>query len=350
MNHWFARLLAGLCLSLSLVSAAEPAKEKSPADLAADAYFKLRDNKEAKPTADRLQQVLKAGLDFIGEYPTHARTNGIINSLATFGNTMGEKSQAALREHWLAQVSYEIANRRVGSSDELRAALAALDAAAVGAETKEKLTRENLTRLRDKIDALAGLPGGNRFLVDREREYLDLLRLSSPATAEAFALKLSEHKDKKVAAMARDELNLMELRKQPIDLKFTALDGRVIDLATYRKKSLAIFFWSTANANSAKDLEQLRSTQATYSKVLEVITVSYDAEADRAKLEQFIKDKKVKWPVYFDGKGKEGETWAKLNVRNVPTLVLVYPDGTLANANLRLNRLEPEVKKIAKIK
>ncbi len=350
MHRLLVRLAVGLALSLATAFAAEPAKEKSPADTAADAFFKLRDAKDAKPAPDRMQQVLKAGMAFIIENPTHSRTGAVITSLATFGTTMNDKSQAALRDYWRAQVSYEVTNRRMGAEDDVRAALAALDAAVLASEVREKPGRENLGRLREKIDTLAGLPGGDRFLSTREQEYLDILKVTNPTAAEAHATKLSTHKDKRVAGMARDALNLMEMGKQPLDLKFTALDGRAVDTTAFRKKAVAVFFWSAANANSVKDLEALKELQSTYRTALEIVLVSYDAESDRAKVEQVVKDKKLKWPVHFDGKGKENETWSKLNVRSVPVLMLIAPDGMLVNANLRVNRLEAEIKKMFKLK
>lgn len=352
MKRSLAFAIVGLAMLSAgpLFSQSKDAKEKSPGDVAADAFFKLRDNKEAKPTPERIQQVLKTGLGFITEFPAHGRTGAVISSLATFGATLNDKSQAALRDYWRAQVGYQVINLRMGASDELRAALAALDAANAAAEAREKFNRENLAKLREKIDALAGLPGGDRFLSAQEKEYLELLKATNPDAAEAHAKKLADHKDKRVAGMARDELNLMEARKQPVDIKFTALDGRAVDLAGFRKKAVVLYFWSVANENSVKDLDLIREVQGAHRNVLEVVTVNYDAAADRAKVEQLVKDKKIKWPVHFDGRGKENETWARLNVRNVPTLVLIYPDGMLANASLRANRLEAEIKKMFKLK
>ena len=55
MKCLLLRLGLGLAICSASLSAAEPAKEKSPGDLAAEAFFKLRDDKEAKLDGARIQ-------------------------------------------------------------------------------------------------------------------------------------------------------------------------------------------------------------------------------------------------------------------------------------------------------
>lgn len=349
-----ARLFVSAVLAVFLAGPlfAQPkeAKASSPGDLAADQFLKLRNNREAKATPERLQQVMKAGMDFIVAYPAHSRTNGIITSLAGFGSTMPDKSQAALRSWWTAQLNYEVVNRRPGASDDLRAALAALEAANAGVETREQFSREKLTRFREKIDALAGMPGGARFLPAQEKEFLEILKITNPAAAEAHARRLAGHADRRVAAMAKDELNLMEVRAQPYALQFTALDGRAVDVTTLRRRAVALYFWSVGNEDSLKELETLKGLQGTYRAQLEIVTINLDAEADRARVLQAVKDRRIRWPVHFDGRGRDNEAWMKLNVRTAPALVLFDPAGMLVHASLRVNRLEAEIKRMFRIK
>ena len=68
------------------LAAAKAAKapEKSPADLAGEAFGKLYSDKEAKLSQERFTQVIAAGLDFLTKYPTHWRANNVIKDLAFF--------------------------------------------------------------------------------------------------------------------------------------------------------------------------------------------------------------------------------------------------------------------------
>lgn len=94
---------------------------------------------------------------------------------------------------------------------------------------------------------------------------------------------------------------------------------------------------------------------------LELVTASFDKAEDRAKLEKYIKDNRITFPVYFDGKGT-GADWAKkLNANSVPRLYVFDQKGILQTSiqgapvavvtpNLPVDQLEPTVKKLLNIK
>lgn len=337
---------------LSAQSGAKGAKDKSPGDAAADAYYALRDNKEAAVTGQRLQQVMAAGLTYLAEHPAHGRVSSVINSLATFGSTMRDKKLAPMLSYWNSQLKYEAVNRRTqaGISDELRAIWTTLEAAVAGYEVRLAPGRENLAAFREKIDRLADLPGASRFLSGQEKEFLAVLSELNPGGGAAYARKLLEHPDKKVATMAREELNLVEVRSKPYELTFTALDGREVDFAGLRGKAVLLFFWSAANENSLKDLDALAEIHRNYRLEFEIVTVCYDPETERAKVAKLVKDRKLKWPVYFDGQGKENAFGAMLNVRTLPAGFVFDKKGMMVANGLRANRVEAVVKKILGVK
>lgn len=74
--------LAGAVCAQAPAAKAAKAPEKSPADLAGDAFGKLYSDKEAKLSQERFTQVIAAGLDFLIKYPTHWRANNVIKDLA----------------------------------------------------------------------------------------------------------------------------------------------------------------------------------------------------------------------------------------------------------------------------
>ncbi len=349
------RLLTGFGLMIALCGplVAEN-KPKSPEDLAFDEFIKLRDDKEAKLGPARFQKLIATGVGFITQNPTHRRTESAITALANFGSTMRDvkdKSQMALRASWLPALKFELVTQRHNEklSDDAHAAVAALEAAVAGVEARQEFSRDTAATYRDKIDALAAQPGGGRFLLTQEREYLELLIQGSPRMAEVQGQKLAEHADKKIAAMARDQLNLMEIRKQPYELKFTALDGREVDFEQLRGKLVLLTFWSAANEGSVKEQVEIKDIVDSYRKQVAVIGVAYDKAEDREKVLKAIKENKLTWPHHFGGQGKDVAFGEKLGVRTVPSTALFDQKGMLVGF-VRANKLEAELKRLLGIK
>ncbi|MDI1247319.1 MAG: TlpA disulfide reductase family protein [Lacunisphaera sp.] len=349
MNRLLARLAAGLALSLAFTfaSAAEPAKGKSPGDVAAEAFFKLHGDKEAPLNAARIQQLQAAGFGFLTSYPTHSRAGSVINALVTFGSTIRDKKLAPLRDYWGSQLNYEIVNRRTKSdvTADVGLVLASLDAACVGSVVKTAGSREKLDNYRAKIDQLAELEGSMRFRPAHERDYIQVVYTLNAKAGEAQARKLAGHPDKKLAAVGQEELNLIELAKGPLELKADTLDGRGFDAAQLRGKVLYFIFWSTTDEASQKDLTPLKDYYKPYQKLgVEIITVSHDT--DRAAAEKFMKDKGYVWPVLFDGRGTKGEFSMKLNIAKLPGSALFNQQGLFVSNTVRTSKLEPEVMKL----
>jgi hypothetical protein len=113
---------------------------------------------------------------------------------------------------------------------------------------------------------------------------------------------------------------------------------------------VAVYFWTSTNANSTKNWDALRTVHGTYKKKgMELVTVSFDKAEDREKVMAYVKSN-VGWPVHFDGKGNKNEEWAKLGVTGVPRLVVFDAKGLMLSNNVAITQLEPAVKAILKIK
>lgn len=329
---------------------AAPTAQKSPADLAADEFYKVRNQQGAKQDQAQFAKVIAAGIAYLQQYPTQNRAADIVRDLGNYATEkLRDKATAPMRPVYVTQLQYEALNARYkeGLSEEAKAAIAALAASAADAEARDMANRQNLEALREKIDALAQVPGSARFLVARERSYFEILSFSNAGKGEEHLKSLLTHAQKPVADMARQELDLLEIRKQPYALKFTALDGKEVDFAQLRGKIVALYFWSTTNGGSTRNFETLKQVSSDYKgKPFALVTVSHDKPEDRAKLEKFVKENKINWPVYYDGKGNKTEFASKLMVSGVPRLVLFDQDGMLLSNNLPVNQLEPALKKL----
>jgi peroxiredoxin len=341
-------------LVLGQVPAAAPSAAAKPEDAAFDAFNKLRNEKDAKMTQARFAEVAAAGFAFIAKYPTYSKITNLISSMATFGG-LG-KENLANRNSWIAFAKYELLGHK-GKDDltpEAAVALASLEAALASAAIKQEPapSRESMQSYREKIDTLAKMPGADRFLSGHERDYGELVRISSrPEATEAFYKSLLENKDKKVAAMAKTELGLLEARRTPYKATFTSIDGKPIDFGMMRGKAVLIVYWSPNNQGSSDAHVALKQLYSDYRKRgLEVVGVACCKETDREKVTAFIKSKKLPWPTYFDGKEFSGELATKFNVRSVPATVVLNKEGFYLENTLTPARYEREVQRILGIK
>lgn len=348
-------LLASLFLTGGAVAQAPGGKaaEKSPGDLAADAFYKVYGDKEAKLSQERFGQVITAGFAYLIKFPTHGRANGVIKDLANFGDSIKDPKLKAYRSAYVTQLKFQVVDQRYkeGVTDDAKAALAALEAAAVDFETRDAPSRDAINQLREKIDALAAAPGGLRYLSDREKSYAEILsRGVSPAAGEAHLNKLLKHADKGIAGMARTELNMVELKKAPYELKFTAFDGKPVDVAALRGKVVVMVIWSGQSENTLKAIDAVKQAQSFFKKSVEVIGVSFDKEADREKVTKFIKDNKITWPVHYDGKEAKNEWAPKMNLPRLPVIVVFDKKGMFVTNNLPVAQVEGAVKKLSEAK
>jgi len=343
-----ALLAAGLSLAMSLVVHAQT---KSPADEAAEAFFKLRDDREAKVDQVRLQRIMTAGLEYLSANPTHGRAWNVITALATHPGTLRDKRLVPLREYWVATLKFEIVNRRTArdQNEDQLAVWAALGAAVAGYDARTLPNRDNFEAYRTALDRLGEQPKGSRFAVNAEREYLRFLFDQKSPRLDPQLKKLLGGSDKRLAAMAKEEQNIFTARTTPWDMKFTALDGKEFDAATARGKALLIVFFSAKRETAGKELDAITAVTALYKDVV-VVGVAIEGEEDRADVEKFVKSQRLAWPILLGGPTKDNEFAQRLNARNVPANYFFDKAGQLTQPNLRTDRLEAEIKRVLGIK
>lgn len=343
--------LAGLfAATMPLAAQTSSSKTPDPANAAYEAFNKLRNDKEARIDQARFQTVATAGLDFLTQYASSSRAGSVISSLVSYGGS--GKDNAARRMAWLTSLKFALLDRqgKEGLSAGAVTALAALDASLANAIAREDLSRENVEAFRTKIDALAQLPGSERFLYTQERAFGELMTATGRANqAEAFYKALLAHKDKRVVEMATIELGLIEARRTPYTASFTAIDGKPIDFGQMRNKVVLIVFWSPLNQASGNEQVELKNLYSELRKKgLEIVGVACAKEADREKVAAFVKSKKLPWPTYFDGKEFNGDIAKKFNIRSIPAAAILNKEGMLVATPT--SRYDREVKRLLGIK
>jgi len=131
-----------------------------------------------------------------------------------------------------------------------------------------------------------------------------------------------------------------------MEMKFTSLQGKEIDLADMKGKVVLIDFWATWCGPCIAELPHVLTTYEKYHEQgFEIIGISLDKEEDKAKLEKFIANKNMPWPQHFDGKGWGNELAKKYGIGSIPATFLIGADGKIVATDLRGEALEKTVGK-----
>jgi peroxiredoxin len=143
-------------------------------------------------------------------------------------------------------------------------------------------------------------------------------------------------------SMAKAALRNLDRLGLPLELSFTAVDGRVVSPANLKGKVVIIDFWAPSCGPCVRELAGFKEVYRQYkAQGLEIIGISKDP--DEKALKRFLEKQPLPWPVKYDGTASPNRVAQAYGIEEIPVVWLVDRHGLLRELNGR----EDQERKIA---
>lgn len=216
--------------------------------------------------------------------------------------------------------------------------------------TIHKLPPDWMELLVPPIERLAAdYPAGSAAFVYFSR-LAGAVESQAPRELPGLVQRMMLSPNAKVREAGRNRARVLKLAEQPLDLRFTALDGRLVDTNQWRGRVVLVDFWATWCVPCVQLMPHLKRLYELYhGQGLEVVGISVDSANARDALAKLVARLELPWPQCFDGKGLKTEYAVRYGVQPVPHLLLVGTDGLVVAVNPENERLEAEIRRLLKL-
>lgn len=334
-------ILAGACILFNVTLLAQTSELNK--------FMTFRQIKDSVSSFEPLRQIIDCGFEQLTVDPAHLENYAVISTLTsnTSQGLRDFRDQVKYGCEWATYVESELAKKLADNtiSAESRAAFLLVKAVLKmnTLPVTTKLTKADVLELRKMADEIYVVYPALPYMTDFEYEYDALASyfMTQDERLEHY-LKMTKINNAKIN---KKYSNLYKESAAAFELKFTAFDGREIDLKDYKGKVVLVDFWATWCGPCVAEMPHVKAIYEKYkSKGFEVIGISLDT--DRARLEEYLKKNGISWAQFFDGKGWNNELAVKHGVKSVPAAFLIDRDGTLITKKARAEVLDKAMEQL----
>ena len=342
-----------LATAISLI-AAEPAKNTLPDN--ADAAWKEVEtiSKPPPPPAE-----------WAGKAPTEEQRKAFYKSLADKSEVVADRA----KEFHTRFPSHEKADEAKKKEETFRKQAKQFRGSNDSAEDlppEEKAFREKMKEVQKRAlkkrdpakprngmdDVIKEMEAGLREVIkeypSRPEPWQQLLSAAEYAPVKETQLRIladivkAKAADEQTVTRAKAAIRALGALGHPLELSFTAADGREVDVQKMKGKVVLIDFWAAWCGPCISSLPEVVDLHKKYQpKGFEIVGINMDK--DQRHMEQVVNRFKMPWPQYFDGNGWGTKFALEYNVTAIPAVWLVDKKGILRTMNARQD-LETQIK------
>ncbi len=216
---------------------------------------------------------------------------------------------------------------------------------------------EECDRIQRQIEEIAANGEEARVVHRMERDLAYIYSGFGIAEFKALLQRMRVSDNDAIKAYGNEAWNDLTAELENLDrIKFTAIDGRPVDISALRGKVVIVEFWATWCGPCIAELPDLLAVYDEYhDKGLEIIGITLENgssagqpgfQEKRDKLAAFVSQRGIRWPQYYDGKHWKNDFAVLFKITSIPHLILVDQTGNVIALNPSMNRLGSMVQKL----
>ena len=123
----------------------------------------------------------------------------------------------------------------------------------------------------------------------------------------------------------------------------TTFDGRTVSLTDYRGKFVFLEFWGTWCGPCLQQMPKIKKVYETFKDDKNFVMLGMNLDWEAEKAEKYIAAEGLNWPQLSLGNMAESDIVNKYGIGEVPTSILISPNGKIVAKNLHSEQLRAAI-------